>query len=534
MKISAFCAIALAMSVSVFGRTSVPAAPTLTVGAEFKGLRFDWVKVPGATWYQLEYRAHQTGAFVQAGDDFPASATSTHFSFPLHLYDWTYARYQLAACNSAGCSRSAAVSVSALRRDAVGYFKAAAPVAGGHFGDDIDLSPDGYNFVAAAPGETTRSGDKSEGGAVYVFRRGPNGKWVQRARLEPHQLSFTEEGIGLKVAISATGDTVAVGMPRFITTDPGDEGGEVDVFHFDGKSWSRARIPRAPVFVFGDSVALSESGNTLAVGVRDNNSSVVVYRLVNGVWTNVRSISVSSLGYFELCDHPILSRDGTTLAERCDDLGSATRPRRDYVRVHSGSNWSVRTEIPLAFPVSNETVFGHIGFGVDRTGDTIAVQFTQVESGLNGSAQVKVYKRASGGYSQVAAFAPGAWRSETYKFVYGDALSVSGDGQTIVVADSADNGQGWGPRAAPLISGDAQTGAAYVYRLGTSWKLANMVKPNYNPNPGQAHIFPEEVVLSRSGKTLIIAAPRESSSAKGIDGNWANSDLGSSGAVFMY
>src|SRR6185503_7010672 len=89
MKISASCVIALAMSVSAFGQTSVPAAPSLTAGAEFKGLRLDWDTVPGASWYQLEYRAHQAGAFVKQGDDFPATATSTHFTFPLHLYDWT-------------------------------------------------------------------------------------------------------------------------------------------------------------------------------------------------------------------------------------------------------------------------------------------------------------------------------------------------------------------------------------------------------------------------------------------------------------
>ena len=107
MKSPAFLALALAMATAAFSQTTPPAAPALTAGAEFKGLRFDWDTVPGASWYQLEYRAHQTGAFVQQGDDFPATATSTHFSFPLHLFDWTYARYRLAACNSAGCSRSA-------------------------------------------------------------------------------------------------------------------------------------------------------------------------------------------------------------------------------------------------------------------------------------------------------------------------------------------------------------------------------------------------------------------------------------------
>ena len=153
---------------------------------------------------------------------------------------------------------------------------------------------------------------------------------------------------------------------------------------------------------------------------------------------------------------------------------------------------------------------------------------------LNGVGFVQVYKRTSGVYSQVATLTPGSWRSDTYKFVYGDTVSVSGDGQTIAVGDAADNGTGWGPRAAPLNSGTAQTGAVYVYRLKDTWKLANVVKPNYNPNPGQAHIFGEHVALSRDGHTLIVAAPRESSSARGIDGDWANTDLGTSGAIFMY
>src|SRR4051812_50115764 len=102
MKTPALIAIALAMSVSAFAQAAPPPAPSLTAGAEFKGLRLDWDTVPGATWYQLEYRAHENGPFVQQGDDFPATATSTHFSFPLHLYDWSWARYRLAACNSGG------------------------------------------------------------------------------------------------------------------------------------------------------------------------------------------------------------------------------------------------------------------------------------------------------------------------------------------------------------------------------------------------------------------------------------------------
>jgi hypothetical protein len=498
-------------------------------------LRFDWNSVPRATWYQFEYRAHQTGPFVQQGDDFPATKTSTGFSFPLHLFDWTYARYRIAACNSAGCSRSAAVSVSSLRRDAVGYFKAAAPRAGAQFGESTSLSPDGYNFVTAAPGEATLSGNKLYGGAVYVFRRGSNGQWVQRARLQLNVDAWSDVGVVLNAAISASGNTVAVGMPTHSNETIGEADGQVEVFHFANNTWSRTRIPRSPAHRFGDSVALNESGDVLAIGSNDGNNSVAIYKLINGVWQNVRNLSITSLGYFELCSLSVMSRDGTAIAERCDDLGSATRPRRDYIRVHSGPDWSVRTDIDLAFPTSNETVYGHNGMGIDRTGATIAVQFNQSLNGVeNGGGFVKVFKRNNGVYSQVTILNPGAWRSSAYRFVYGNTVSVSGDGQTIAVGDAADNGTGWGPRAAPLIAGTEQTGAVYVYRLTNAWTLANMVKPNYNPNPGESHIFGERTALSHSGRTLLIPVPRESSSATGIDGNWANSSLGASGAVFMY
>src|SRR5687768_7740295 len=203
MKTPVAVLIALALSASAFSQTSVPAAPTLTAGAMIKGLRFDWDNVPGAIWYQLEYRAHQTGSFVQQGDDFPATATSTHFSFPLHLYDWTYARYRLAACNSAGCSRSAAISVSNLRRDAVGYFKASQSKEYAFLGWEIDLSSNGYNLVATAPGEVTSTYDgayKADGGAVYVYQRRSDGTWFQRTRLQALDHEVDEIGEPITIA----------------------------------------------------------------------------------------------------------------------------------------------------------------------------------------------------------------------------------------------------------------------------------------------------------------------------------------------
>jgi len=525
MKIAAFFGIALAMSASAFAQTSPPPAPTLTAGAEFKGLRLDWDTVPGAAWYQLEYRAHQTGSFVKQGSDYPATATSTHFSFPLHLYDWTYARYRLAACNSAGCSRSPEVSVSSLRRDAVGYFKSSAPMQGAGFGQDVDLSPDGYTLAATAPGEVTftTSNWTYTGGAVYVFRRGSDRKWRQRVRIDAHGSSLYPDNLELDVAISATGNTVAVGLPTEYVD--ATRRGQVDVYIWRNNAYTRTRVARPDMDKI-DTVQLAESGYVLAInGVLAGSPVTAIYKSTNGVWQNTLTISTG-----EPCVN-VMSRDGKVLAARC------SQDRRDYIRVLSGNNFTTRAEIEVDHDSGdNDRKFHyHEGFALDRTGDTIAIGTGDEMQGATSEGRVDVFHRDGGAYQKVATVFPGNWNPEEGpNVVFGWSISLSGDGQTMAVGHNSDNGRGFGPRAAPLLAGTTQTGAVYVYRLTNSWKLVNIVKPNYYDADYSYAEFGLVSALSDSGKTLVVGAPFEDSSARGIDGNWADASLSASGALFMY
>jgi hypothetical protein len=526
MKTPAFIAIALAMSLSSFAQTSPPAAPTLTAGAEFKGLRFDWDTVPGASWYQLEYRAHQTGSFVKQGSDYPSTATSTRFTFPLHLYDWTYARYRLAACNSAGCSRSAEVSVSDLRRDAVGYFKSSAPVAGASLGHDVDLAPDGYTIATTAPGETTFSSATSRysGGAVYVFRRGADGTWLQRARIDAHGSSLYPDSLELDVAVSASGNTVAVGLPTEYVD--ATRRGQVDVYYWKNNVYNRTRIAR-PNMDKIQTVQLSDSGYVLAInGVLADVPVTTIYKSVNGVWQSTLTVSNG-----EACRN-VMTRDGKVLVAKCQDAN-----RRDYIRVLSGSTFSTRAEIQVDYDSgdNDRRYHYHFGLAADRTGDTIAISTGDEMQGSTSYGKVDVFHRDAGVYQKVTTLLPGAWNPEDGSNVdFGYSISLSGDGHTMAVGHLSDNGNGLGPRAAPLIAGTTQIGAFYVYRLTDSWKLANMVKPNYN-NPAASYSeFGWTSALSDTGKTLVVGALLEDSSAKGIDGNWADASLSASGALFMY
>jgi hypothetical protein len=531
-------AIALAMTAPAYAQT-IPSTPGLAAGPEFKGLRLDWEPAAGASWYELEFKANQAASFVQLGGDLPASATSFRYRFPLHLFDWTYARYRLAACNASGCSRSSEVSVSALRRDAVGYFKAAVSTDNMRFGNDTDISPDGLNFVASAGGEI---GDNIETGAVYVFRRtSSNGAWVQRARLAPTVPLMTSPDLSdLNVGISADGNTVVVGMPHYIREYVDEEviddkNGEVFVFHFNGTSWVRTRLYTGPGVrgKFGHWISINDAGDTIAVASHEQAASasyrhLFIYRLINGTWQPVRDLRSTSSS--EFCNHGALSADGSTVVQACK-FGTWNTTLRNYVRILSGPNWTVREEVPLELASASSTDLFTIGIATDRTGDTIAAQIAEDTNAISGGpSEVHVFRR-NGAYSRVAVLAPGSWRDSYARSFYGTSIALSDDGGTIAVGDFRDNGYGTGPRAAPLDPSTARTGAVYVYRLRGTWRLANMVKPNYATGVAS---FGLQVTLNGNGQTLLVGDENESSTAQGIGGGWSNTGAPQSGAVWMY
>jgi hypothetical protein len=541
MKTLCFCLIAMAMGASSFAQTAAPDTPSLTVGAEIKGLRFDWEPVAGASWYQFEFKSNKNAEFVQQGDDLDASVTTTRFRFPLHLYFWTDARYRLAACNSAGCTRSEEVSVSSLRRLAVGYFKPAQTLNGQQFAADTDLSGTGRDFVSAAPGDVipTSSGSRA-GGAIYLFRFN-GGVWRQRIRLFPTIPPFIEGSNVMKVAISADGNTVALGMPNYFHEEFDEQSGEVFVFQFNGSNWVRTRIRAGSRGLFGRWVGLSDAGDTLAIAHGENSipslpPKIAIYKLIDGTWQPVRDIG-NRFGHTEFCGEGVLSGDGSTVAESCEEGPVGTTPARVYVRTHSGTNWTTRVDLPLQMSVSSEFGYGHGGIAIDGTGNTVAAQI-YVASGPNpesGPSEVHVFEREDGIYEREAVLTPGAWRTDAQRSFFGRSISISGNGIVLAVGDPWDNGLGNGPRAAPLNPGTSRTGAVYVYRYyDDAWWLYNMVKPNYHPDNAPYLTFGSDVEFNANGVTMIVGEGLESSDAVGIAGGWNSINAPGSGAVWLY
>ena len=501
---------------------SAPAAPTVTVGAGIKSFRFDWQPVAGVARYELWRRPSASAAFVKDAE-YPANATHANLRIAVHSFDWAGARFRIAACNSSGCANSTDISVASLRLEAPGYFKSSQPTVAESFGNDVDVASGGAFLVAAAPNDDVNGA--TDAGAAYVFQRNSDTTtWSQRTRLLPAIIQ-ADGGEGMRVAISADGNTVAMGLPNIFhaATDPNS--GEVYVFRNAGASgWQRTRIAARKGGSLGMWLSLDDTGQVLAIG-RDSGAEVYIF--ANGAWALRRAIE-DRTSPADNCPNGKISGNGRLLVEQCFN-GSSTAPSRSYLRIHS-SYTSARRDLDL--PMTSNVTNGDRRFGlaVDFTGDWIAAQ------NFTGRVEVDIFQRVSGWHQFSQKVTTGAWQSGK-RSLFGQGVSLSSDGSVLAVGDPVDAAQGSGVQRGGLTAGSAATGAVYVFRRGsTSWPLLSVIKPNYllGPGGGAAQTFGAVVSLSETGTTLAVGQPLESSDAAGIDAAWNNTRRAQSGAVWLY
>jgi hypothetical protein len=148
------------------------------------------------------------------------------------------------------------------------------------FGSSIALSSSGSTLAVGACLEDSSAkeigGDETDdqnpdSGAVYVYQRISSGAWPQQAYIKAFN-TWSEDRFGASVAISGDGDTLAVGAPY-----EGNAIVDVGAVYTYRRNSQNVWAPRdyiAPVASsfdeadrFGHSVALSDDGSVLAVGV---------------------------------------------------------------------------------------------------------------------------------------------------------------------------------------------------------------------------------------------------------------------------
>jgi trimeric autotransporter adhesin len=634
---------------SSFTAASIPANgtgtwPSVKVDAtSTKQLTFSWSAVPGATYYRLMKNLSGNTGFVQVGSDI--TGTSIQEDIRVHLQDWINTRYLVEACDGSGCSQNSENIYTATEiLKSIGYTKGSNSDANDWFGWSLTVSGDGQTLAVGAPAEDSKAiginGDQtnnesSNSGAVYVFVK-ENGLWVQQAYLkasnteQPNSsnsaLFLPNDRFGYKVALSNDGNTLAVSalledspsygincnQNNFESTDPVDntpravstDTGAVYVFQRTNTQWEQEAYvkPRTALIHsvmtnrlrFGETLALSGDGKTLAVGTTSD--SLTGRSIVN--FRDPNSSSTSSLSCFEfypssnsssssVSSSILSSTDSSAVSSIALVGGSVSGGVYVYIKLADG--WAeesyikaYNTEAGDAFGASialsddgNTLAVGAIGEDSAATGiyDTTSSNNTSSSTSNNSSNSSSsigpanngcIYRNAAGIYFADAScgvvndvpplelldngaayiFKRNAdvWVQQTYvkpefafyQTFFGYSIDLSADGMTLAVGAAGDASPetGVGASATTTNLDNPNSGSAYIFvNDGTQWTQQTYIKPS-TLAPGS--LFGSSLSLSANGDHLVVGAYRESSYAKGIDGDNGDTSANSAGAAYVF
>jgi hypothetical protein len=499
---------------------SVPAG--LTVSYAIKRYVFSWNAAAGATSYQLFEDPDGPGPLGASAVSGSLATTTFTLDHAVPLPRRFNAQYRVQACNADGCAQGASIQPDLVR--AVGYFKASNAESDDRFGSAVALSADGTTLAVAAQAEDSAAtgvngnqadNSASESGAVYVFVKS-GGVWSQQAYLKASNARASANfGLALALALSADGNTLAVGAIAEASNATGINGNQADtsapnagavyVFVRSGTAWSQQAYVKSSNTEAGDSfarsVALSGDGNTLAVGAIGESSNAT------GIGGNQADNSMASAG--------------------------AT-----YVFTRSGTVWSQQAYIKSTHPDAGDQ-FGRI-VALSHDGHTLAVGVmfeSSAAAGINGNpadntaasaGAVFMYTRSGGIWSQHAYIKPSNPGAGDQ---FGFSVALSGDGNTLAVGATEE------ASAAPGINADQAdnslaSGAAYVFvRNGAAWSQQAYIKAS---NPGANDGFGFSAALSADGNTLAVSAARESGGAPGVNGNQGDDSLQRAGAAYLF
>lgn len=517
----------------------VPEKASVTVESDIKRLIFNWDEIEYVEYYRLMENPDGHSGFSQVGHDIPAVTLSAKQAIAVHLFDWANAQYIVEACNSIGCNSSEVVTVFDVVLDAIGYFKASNTGANDYFGQALALSADGLTMAVGAleedSGATGINGDQTDNsanaaGAVYLFRFDGT-DWIQQAYVKA---SNTDAGdrFGDVVALSADGNTLAVGAGRAEAAY---------LFRFDGNEWTQqAEIKASNASSgFGGSVSLSADGNTLAVGASSAGAAYLFW--FDGVdWAEQAYIQPSDADADISFGHVVvLSGDGNTLAVGAPHTGWPLFAFGTvYVFRYDGLDWTQQAN--LSTLASYWDMVGS-AIALSADGNRLAVGVANKDRIPPGKdcGQEDCSDEDSGAV-YVLRWNGADWTEQAYITAsnpdiydgFGDSVALSADGNTLAVGTGLEDSSATGVNGDQTDNSAGGAGAVYLFLFDSmNWSQRSYIKAS---NTDARDGFGDRVVLSADGNTLAVGAHREDSNATGINGGQSDNSAEDSGAVYVY
>lgn len=486
---------------------------------------------------QLYFKASNTGAGDMFGESIALSGDGNTLVVGAKYEDGSFASD--GSANSDDLAEDAG-AVYVFHRNPEGvweqeaYLKSLSIGAGDLFGESVSLSADGQTLAVGAPAEdggarditnqNSPSDTRENSGAAYIFVR-DGSVWSQQVYIKSSNSDAGDE-FGKDVELSADGDTLAVGAPWEAgsvggvslgtgTNNTAGGSGAAYVFVRNASgAWSQQAYVKADepgtLHRFGESLALSGDGNTLAVGSH---------------WEN------HVLGAAE----PVDAGDAGPVVNTLDKAGAA------YVFGRSPNGvWSRQARLEGSH--KGETF--QFGFSVALNGDgsVLAVGANQedINLPLPGGDTSSDDIRWNGGAVYMFTRAQDAWTEAAYLTAhnagnndyFGCDVALDAAGTMLTVGAYKEDGSG------TLFSdgsnaNDASydSGAVYVFlRENGAWRQDRYVKA---VNTGETDYFGANLALSDDGTTLAIGAYNEESTESGLSANPNVNGTSLAGAAYI-
>ena len=386
----------------------------------------------------------------------------------VHLLPWGLGGYVTEACGEAGCVAAPGGERTLAQADSVaatGYIKppnaGASPELGDDFGEALALSADGSTLAVGAP----REGSSATG----AFAPGDAG----------YQAALDNEGA--------------------------DVSGAVTVYRRSGSAWSVEAFVKAPVAgyfdTFGEALALSADGATLAVGAPGEGS------------TFTGAFAPTDPGYRAALDSYGAYGAGAAYVHRRSVAGRWTLEafiKAPKAGARDQFGWAIALSADGAALAVGATDEDSAATGAFAPTDAGYYQAALESDGAEGSGAVYVYRRWADGRWALEAFVKAPVSGTGDEF---GRVALSADGSTLAVGAPYERSSATGvfapadPGYRAALESDAAiaNGAVYVHRrwAGGRWALEAFVKA---PVSGTGDEF-GRVALSADGSTLAVGAP---------------------------
>jgi hypothetical protein len=385
------------------------------------------------------------------------------------------------------------------------YIKAWNAESSDEFGGVVAISYDGDALAVGAAGEDSDGNPDNnsipDSGAVYIYTR-TGDIWYPEYYAKASNPG-EDDWFGWGLAISDDGFTLATSAPGEDSDgDPNDnsvmDSGAVYVFDLDTLGWYQQGYLKASVIDdydnLGDALALSEDGNTLAVGY---------------------------------------------LNEDCSDSDphDNSAPESGAVAIFSrtGSSWSTQAFLKA----SNAEEQDYFGTSVSLSGDGLILAvgapgedgngLNQSSNTITDSGAVYIFENDGGNWIQTDYIkAQNTGSSDDF----GGAVSLSGDGYSLAVGASLEDSGAIGIEGNSSDNSAEDSGAVYLFvRFTDVYSPYSYIKAS---NTGEFDYFGYSVDLSWDGLTMAVGAPDEDGGDTGIAGDAYDNSAPLSGAVYMY